>query len=106
MKPTLTSTPAWVRRGCLEGRLSGVTLVISDVHAGLKSAAVATPGATWPRCRVHFMRNALAHVPRKQRQMVAAAVRTAFEQEGQAQARDSGVRRRTSYVSAFPSSAY
>jgi len=43
--------------------------------------------ATWQRCRVHFMRNALAHVPRKQHQMVAAVIRTAFVQEDQAQAK-------------------
>ena len=67
--------------------LRGVTLVISDAHAGLKAAAAATLAATWQRCRVHFMRNALAHVPRKQHQMVAAAVRTAFVQENQAQAK-------------------
>ena len=44
-------------------------------------------GATWQRCRVHFMRNALAHVPRKQHSMVAAVIRTAFVQENQQEAR-------------------
>ena len=61
--------------------LRGVKLVISDAHEGLKAALVKVLGATWQRCRVHFMRNALAHVPKGQRQMVAAAIRTAFVQE-------------------------
>lgn len=58
--------------------LRGVKLVISDAHEGLKAAAAKTLTATWQRCRVHFMRNALAHVPKGQRQMVAALIRTAF----------------------------
>jgi len=67
--------------------LRGVSLVISDAHSGLKAAAAKTLGATWQRCRVHFMRNALAYVPRKQHQMVAAAIRTAFVQENQDEAK-------------------
>ncbi len=55
--------------------------MISDAHEGLKAAAAKVLGATWQRCRVHFMRNALAHVPKGQREMVAAAIRTAFVQE-------------------------
>jgi len=58
--------------------LRGVKLVISDAHEGLKAATAKTLSATWQRCRVHFMRNALAHVPKGQRQMVAAVIRTAF----------------------------
>ena len=61
--------------------LRGVKLVISDAHEGLKAAAAKVLGATWQRCRVHFMRNALAHVTKGQRLMVAAAIRTAFVQE-------------------------
>lgn len=61
--------------------LRGVKLVISDAHEGLKAAAAKVFSATWQRCRVHFMRNALAHVGVKQRAMVSAAIRTAFEQE-------------------------
>ncbi len=61
--------------------LRGVKLVISDAHEGLKAAAAKVLGATWQRCRVHFMRNALAHVTKGQRLMVAAAMRTAFVQE-------------------------
>lgn len=64
-----------VRRG-----LKGVKLVISDAHEGLKAAIRRVIGATWQRCRVHFARNALAHVPRGQHAMVAAAIRQAFIQ--------------------------
>ena len=60
--------------------LTGVRLVISDAHQGLKNAAAKVLGATWQRCRVHFMRNALAYVPKSQNQMVAAVIRTAFVQ--------------------------
>ncbi len=60
--------------------LRGVKLVISDAHEGLKAAAAKVLGATWQRCRVHFMRNALAHVAKGQRLMVAAAIRTCFVQ--------------------------
>jgi transposase-like protein len=61
--------------------LSGVQLVISDAHEGLKSAIAAVfVGAAWQRCRVHFMRNVLARVPRGSAEMVAAAVRTIFAQ--------------------------
>ena len=61
--------------------LRGVKLVISDAHEGLKAATAKVFSASWQRCRVHFMRNALAHVGVKQRAMVSAAIRTAFEQE-------------------------
>jgi putative transposase len=74
-------------RSLMRRGLSGVRLVISDAHEGLKQGIAKVIGATWQRCRVHFMRNALAHVPRRQHQMVAAVIRTAFVQEDQAQAR-------------------
>ena len=61
--------------------LRGVKLVVSDAHEGLKAAIAKVLNATWQRCRVHFMRNALAHVTTGQRLMVAAAIRTAFVQE-------------------------
>jgi putative transposase len=67
--------------------LRGVKLVVSDAHEGLKAAAAKVLNATWQRCRVHFMRNALAHVGTKQRPMVAAAIRTAFTQESPEAAR-------------------
>jgi putative transposase len=66
--------------------LAGVKLVVSDAHEGLKAAAAKVLNATWQRCRVHFMRNALAHAPKGQRTMVAAAIRTAFAQDNQAAA--------------------
>jgi len=71
-----------VRRG-----LKGVRLVVSDAHEGLKAAIRRVLGATWQRCRVHWVRSALAHVPRGQQTMVAAALRQAFLQADQASAR-------------------
>jgi putative transposase len=75
--------PFWTAflRSLTRRGLRGVKLVISDSHEGLKKAAAKVLSATWQRCRVHFMRNALAHVGTKQRAMVAAAIRTAFTQE-------------------------
>jgi transposase-like protein len=66
--------------------LRGVKLVISDSHEGLKKAARRVLCATWQRCAVHFMRNAMASVNVKQRGMVAAAIRTAFAQETEKEA--------------------
>lgn len=61
--------------------LHGVQLVISDAHAGLKQAIEAVLlGAAWQRCRVHFLRNVLAQVPKGHADMVAAAIRTIFAQ--------------------------
>jgi putative transposase len=61
--------------------LHGVQLVISDAHAGLKAAIQAVLlGAAWQRCRVHFLRNVLAQVPKGHAEMVAAAIRTVFAQ--------------------------
>jgi putative transposase len=71
-----------VKRG-----LKGVRLVISDAHEGLKGAIRRVLGATWQRCRVHWMRSALAHVPKGQQTMVAAALRQAFLQPDQESAR-------------------
>ena len=70
-----------VKRG-----LHGVKLVISDSHEGLKGAIARTLRATWQRCRVHFARNALAHVPKGQQAMAAAALRQAFLQPDEAAA--------------------
>jgi transposase-like protein len=60
--------------------LRGVKLVISDAHEGLKAAIAKVLCATWQRCRVHFMRNALAHAGRSGRRVVSAFVATAFAQ--------------------------
>lgn len=68
--------------------LQGVQLVISDAHQGLKEAiATVLAGAAWQRCRVHFMRNVLAHVPRGDKSVVAVAIRTIFAQPNQEAAR-------------------
>jgi putative transposase len=74
-------------KGLLRRGLRGVKLVISDAHEGLKHAIGKVLGATWQRCRVHWMRNALAHVPKGQHSMVAAALRQAFLQADQEAAR-------------------
>lgn len=78
----------WTRflRSLTQRGLRGVKLVISDSHEGLKKAARKVLCATWQRCAVHFMRNAMASVNVKQRGMVAAAIRTAFAQETEKEA--------------------
>ena len=69
--------------------LDGVKLVISDAHAGLKTAIGSVlQGASWQRCRVHFMRDALALVPKSAQQMVAATIRTVFAQPDATAARE------------------
>lgn len=61
--------------------LTGVRLVISDAHQGLRAAIERVMlGAAWQRCRVHFLRNVLAKVPKASAEMVAAAIRTVFAQ--------------------------
>ena len=68
-------------RSLRERGLSGVRLVVSDLHLGLKEAIEKVfIGASWQRCRVHFLRNALSSVPKAKTQMVAAAIRTVFAQ--------------------------
>ena len=61
--------------------LRGVKLVISDAHEGLKAAITRVLNATWQRCRVHFMRNALAHAGKQGRRVVSAFIGTAFAQD-------------------------
>jgi transposase-like protein len=69
--------------------LAGVQLVISDSHAGLKTAIGSVlPGAAWQRCRVHFLRNVLAQVPKGSAEMVAATIRTIFAQPAPAAVRE------------------
>lgn len=68
-------------RGLVARGLSGVSLVISDAHPGLVDAIASTlPGATWQRCRTHYMRNLLTKVPKAAQAMVATLVRTIFAQ--------------------------
>ncbi|MFO1038518.1 MAG: IS256 family transposase [Geminicoccaceae bacterium] len=71
---------AFLRKLARRG-LRGVKLVISDAHEGIKAAAAKVLCATWQRCRVHFLRNALAHAGRSGRRVVAAFIATAFAQE-------------------------
>jgi transposase-like protein len=70
---------AFLRKLARRG-LRGVKLVISDAHEGLKAAISKVLCATWQRCRVHFMRNALAHAGKSGRRVVSAFVATAFAQ--------------------------
>lgn len=75
-------------RGLVGRGLKGVQLVVSDAHEGLtKALTKVLTGAAWQRCRVHFMRNVLAHVPKGDKSMVAAALRTIFAQHNQEAAR-------------------
>lgn len=78
-------------RGFLQGLVArgmrGVRLVTSDAHRGLKRAiSEVLLGASWQRCRVHFLRNVLAQVPKSAQPMVGATVRTIFEQESRERA--------------------
>ena len=66
--------------------LQGVKLVISDAHEGLKAAIGRVFAASWQRCRVHWMRNALSYVAKTQQSMVAAGLRQAFIQPDRPQA--------------------
>ncbi len=76
-------------RGLVARGLSGVELVISDAHGGLRAAIGAVlHGAAWQRCRVHFLRNVLAVVPKAAQEMVAATIRTVFVQPDPALARE------------------
>jgi putative transposase len=61
--------------------LRGVKLVISDAHEGIKATVSKVLNATWQRCRVHFMRNVLAHAGRQGRRVVSAFIPTAFAQD-------------------------
>lgn len=73
-------------RGLASRGLRGVKLVIADDHKGLRAAARRVFNATHQRCRIHWMRNALAHAPAKQRTAVAAILKTIFAQETKAEA--------------------
>jgi putative transposase len=61
--------------------LRGVKLVVSDAHEGIKAAVSKVFCATWQRCRVHFMRNALAHAGKQGKRIVSAFIGTAFAQD-------------------------
>jgi putative transposase len=71
---------AFLRKLARRG-LRGVKLVISDAHEGIKASVAKVMDATWQRCRVHFMRNVLAHAGRSGRRVVSAFIATAFAQD-------------------------
>ena len=71
---------AFLRKLARRG-LRGVKLVISDAHEGIKASVAKVVNATWQRCRVHFMRNVLAHAGRSGRRVVSAFIATAFDQD-------------------------
>src|ERR671929_102390 len=90
-------------RGLVARGLSGVKLVTSDAHQGLKGAVAAVlQGASWQRCRTHFMRSALALVPKSAQQMVAATIRTVFVQPDPTAARDQWRKVADSFRARFP----
>jgi putative transposase len=83
--------------------LSGVRLVTSDAHRGLKGAIeVVLQGSSWQRCRVHFMRNALSLVPKVAQQMVGATIRTVFAQPDSESAREQWRRVSDGFRTRFP----
>src|SRR6188472_2660491 len=80
---TSEAEPIWTEflRKLTRRGLKGVKLVVSDAHEGIKAAVSKVLCATWQRCRVHFMRNALAHAGKSGRRVVSAFIATAFAQE-------------------------
>jgi len=80
---TSEAEPIWTEflRQLTRRGLRGVKLVVSDAHEGIKTAVTKVLCATWQRCRVHFMRNALAHAGKSGRRVVSAFIGTAFAQE-------------------------
>ena len=80
---TSEAEPIWTEflRKLTRRGLRGVKLVVSDAHEGLKAAVTKVLCATWQRCRVHFMRNVLAHAGKSGRRVVSAFIATAFAQE-------------------------
>src|ERR687889_1311570 len=83
--------------------LRGVRLVTSDAHRGLKDALEKVlQGASWQRCRVHFMRNALSLVPKAAQQMVGATIRTVFAQPDSQSARQQWLRVSDGFQHRFP----
>jgi transposase-like protein len=75
-------------RGLVERGLTGVRLVVSDAHAGLKKAIAQVLGCPWQRCTVHFLREALGHARREQQPMLAALIRPIFDNDDAAAARE------------------
>jgi len=90
-------------RNLVSRGLKGVQLVTSDSHQGLKNAIAATLlGSCWQRCRMHIMRNALAHVPKSATMMVATTIRTVFAQPDASSTRQQWRRGSDSFRDRFP----
>ena len=85
---TSEAEPIWTEflRKLTRRGLRGVKLVISDAHEGIKAAVTKVLCTTWQRCRVHFMRNVLAHAGKSGRRVVSAFIATAFAQDAAAAA--------------------
>src|SRR5256714_388540 len=99
---------AWLAylRGLVARGLAGVKLVSSDAHRGLVDAIAATlPGASWQRCRTHFMRNLLTRVPKSAQSFVATMVRTIFAQPDAATVREQHARIVDQLEARFPDAA-
>lgn len=99
---------AWLAflRGLVSRGLSGVLLVVSDAHPGLKAAiASALPGASWQRCRTHFMRNLLTKVPKNTQDFVATLVRSIFAQPDETSVQAQHVRVVAQLEGNFPDAA-
>jgi transposase-like protein len=79
----LSASPFWTAflRKLARRGLRGVKLVVSDAHEGIKASVAKILTASWQRCRVHFMRNALAHAGKSGRRVVSAFIATAFAQD-------------------------
>jgi putative transposase len=75
-------------RSLVKRGLSGVQLVVSDAHAGLKGAIAQVLGCPWQRCSVHFLREALGHARKEQQGMLAALLRPIFNADSQEEARE------------------
>jgi len=93
-------------RGLVARGLSGVRLVISDAHPGLVDAIASTlPGASWQRCRTHFVRNLLTKVPKAAQPFVASAVRSIFDQPDASTTRAQHMRVTDQLTERFPDAA-
>ena len=93
-------------RGLAARGLSGVQLVTSDCHQGLRDAIAAVlPGASWQRCRTHYHRNLLTRVPKSAQPWVSTLVRTIFEQPDAASVRAQHAQVVTALEAKFPQAA-
>ncbi|MGY2812046.1 transposase-like protein [Bradyrhizobium sp. USDA 4506] len=94
---------AFLRKLARRG-LRGVKLVVSDAHEGIKATVAKVLNASWQRCRVHFMRNALAHAGKSGRRVVSAFIATAFAQDDAEAARAQWRKVAISSAPSYPSS--